>query len=262
MSEERWKSKKPLLCAEHIVEAVLAVLIVLLCMGLYGLMNQKTAEEPAASAAPSPEVTAEAEPQPSSTPLPTQLTDLNSILVLVDSTHGLAEDYVPANLATPYLVSTSEAISINAEAGTKAQEMMAAAQEAGIPLYVTDAYISYDTQKEYYDNLVSLVGEAEADKQGAKPGYNEHQTGLAIDFTDDPASPKQTSSFKDTASYQWLVENAHTYGFILRYPENKTAITGTSYEPWHWRYVGVETAEAMYAIGADLTFEEYFGLVG
>ena len=91
-----------------------------------------------------------------------------------------------------------------------------------------------------------------ADKYTARPGYSEHQTGLAIDVKDGSG---QYAFFKNSDEYKWMKDNAHKYGFILRYPEGKEHITGFSFEAWHYRYVGVDVATFIYE--NDLTFDEY-----
>ena len=110
-----------------------------------------------------------------------------------------------------------------------------------------------------------MNGEEYAKANGFLAGYNEHQTGLALDFTDDPTNINNTVSFKDTPAGQWLFAHAHEYGFIQRYPEGKESITGVNFEPWHYRYVGVDVANAIYNKGVELndpnyTFEEYYSI--
>ena len=87
----------------------------------------------------------------------------------------------------------------------------------------------------------------------ARAASSEHETRYAIDVAD---FYDKNDSFKDTESYQWMLNNAHKYGFILRYPNNKTDITGFKYEPWHYRYVGVEVATEIY--NQKITFDEYY----
>lgn len=122
-------------------------------------------------------------------------------------------------------------------------------------LISASGYRSYETQKTVYENYVKKDGQAEADRYSARPGHSEHQTGLAMDF-----SPIE-ESFKGTKAYVWLTQNAYKYGWILRYPANKEAITGYMYEPWHWRYVGVTTATDMRTKGVT-TLEEYYNIKG
>ena len=100
----------------------------------------------------------------------------------------------------------------------------------------------YERQAVIYDEKVAKSGEKEADKYSARPGYSEHQTGLAIDVSTGCIGYRLLETFANTNEGKWLAENAHNYGFVIRYPEDKTEITGYAYEPWHLRYVGIELA--------------------
>ena len=194
-------------------------------------------------------------------PLSSEFTDQNSLLVYVSQAHPLPSDFVPASLGTPHLPSTGAVVEIQEEAGKKAQEMLAQAKREGYELFVSAGYRSYKNQEELYNNRVSLVGEQKASLTVEKAGCSEHQIGLAIDITDDPTGTVLNEEFEKKECAQWLFEHAHEYGFILRYPKNKEKITGLSYQPWHYRYVGVDTATAMYEKDPNITFEEYFELI-
>ena len=175
--------------------------------------------------------------------------------------HTLPVDYVPSTLTEIYMRSTSDVVIVDEETGNKAKEMLQAASEAGIDIYVVTAYRSYEDQQKYYTSRMELLGNSEeAKKQIQAAGCSEHQTGLALDFTDDPANAQSTIEFANTEAGKWLYEHAHEYGFILRYPKDKESITGYTYEPWHYRYVGTDVANAIYEKGADTTFEEYYGI--
>ena len=104
--------------------------------------------------------------------------------------------------------------------------------------------------KNLYEKYVQRDGKALADTYSARPGHSEHQTGLTIDVVIDE------EYFKNTAEFRWLQKNAHKYGFILRYPEKADYITGYMFEPWHYRYVGVDAATEIYNLG--ITFDEYY----
>ncbi len=237
---------------------LLLLAIVLLFTSMYAYKNREVIRENAKPTIEPILDSSSSEPVP--TALPNELISTSSMTVLVDRTHGLQVDYVPENLATPYLLSTTNVIEVNEEAGNQAKQMMADAMGQGFNLYVTSGYVSYSQQDTIYHDLVDLVGEEIANNQAAKPGYSEHQTGLALDFTDDPTITNQTVDFANTGSGQWLYEHAHEYGFILRYPKGKESITGYAFQPWHYRYVGVDTANAIYAVSPDETFEEYFNI--
>lgn len=207
-----------------------------------------------------PKVNSEAQLDAVYSPLDPELTSADSYTVFVDKKHPLPSTYVPSDLYEPYIPSTSEVLSMRQEVGVKAQEMIKAAKEAEISLYLMAAYRSYDDQQDYYRSRADLLGEKAVASLVDKPGHSEHQTGLALDFTDDP-SGTESMSFADTEAFAWLCENAHNYGFILRYPEGKEKYTGYSFRPWHFRYVGTITANSIYAMGKDATFEEFFGIV-
>lgn len=111
-------------------------------------------------------------------------------------------------------------------------------------------YRSYDYQTSLYNNYVAIDGEDAANRYSAKPGYSEHQTGLAFDIGE------LNYQFGETPAGIWLAQHAHEYGFIIRYPQGKENVTGYMYEPWHVRYLG-DQASSVYASG--LTLEEYLG---
>jgi len=134
----------------------------------------------------------------------------------------------------------------------------AAAEGAGA-MQIQNAYRAYDTQVRVYGDWVSRVGQASADAQSARPGHSEHQTGFGVDITALPESCSIQECFGQTPQGSWLAGNAHRFGFILRYPVDKTAVTGFIYEPWHFRYVGPELSTEMRARGVT-TLEEFFGL--
>lgn len=125
-------------------------------------------------------------------------------------------------------------------------------------LVVQSGFRSYSSQVKIHSAKVAAIGKAKGEKLAARPGHSEHQTGLAVDFAAQGVSTGSTS-FAKTKAGIWLAANAYRFGFVLRYPYGKTQITGYSYEPWHFRYVGVETATAMHN-QKIATLEEYFAL--
>lgn len=139
------------------------------------------------------------------------------------------------------------------------QEMFDDARAVGLNPYVNSGYRTAQVQQslmdeEINDYMVQGYSEAEARRLAeqwvAVPGTSEHQLGLAVDISMEDTATQTTSDM-----WQWLMKNSYKYGFILRYPEDKTNITGISYEPWHYRYVGREAAEEIYRSG--LCLEEY-----
>jgi D-alanyl-D-alanine carboxypeptidase len=148
-------------------------------------------------------------------------------------------------------------------------QMLDASRASGVSLLVTSSYRSveyqtvlFSSKTQEYLNMGYSQAEAEAAAEQivARPGTSEHNTGLAVDLVDgdNPSSWGLYQSFDQTPEFAWLDARAADYGFILRYPQDKTDITGISYEPWHYRYVGVEYAKAIKAAGVCL--EEYLGL--
>lgn len=152
--------------------------------------------------------------------------------------------FLPANYGTGLTSQTKEAFDL----------MSAAAKLDGLNIWLQSGYRSYERQKTLYENYVIRDGLTKADTYSARPGHSEHQSGLAFDVN------QINDSFINSPEAIWLAKNCYKYGFILRYPAGKTAQTGYKYEPWHFRYVGVELATKLYNNGDWLTLEEYFGI--
>ncbi|MCM1022876.1 MAG: D-alanyl-D-alanine carboxypeptidase family protein [Prevotella sp.] len=165
-----------------------------------------------------------------------QITYIDGILV-VNKTYALPADYNPG---------------VNAEAQAAFDRMQAAAADEGLNIYISSGFRSYDYQAGLYQRYVNKDGKAEADRYSARAGHSEHQTGLAFDLN------SIDESFADTEEGNWVNLNCHKYGFIIRYPADKEDVTGYKWEPWHIRYLGGETARAVYDSG--LCLEEYLGI--
>lgn len=133
-------------------------------------------------------------------------------------------------------------------------KMQAAAKIDGLNIYISSGFRSYSYQKTLYNNYVNRDGVVAADTYSARAGHSEHQSGLAFDVN------TINDSFANTEEGKWLNDNCYKYGFILRYPNGKSDETGYQYEPWHFRYVGVELAEKLYNNGNWITVEDYFGI--
>jgi len=180
-------------------------------------------------------------------------------LILVNKEHSVASDYKPDDLAPiNYYVEDRSASCrfMRSEAADQFHKLVEAAKADGLEILMTTAYRSYDFQTILWNNSVASKGsEEEANKTSARPGESEHQTGLAVDISTAEVGYSLTNSFGDTEAGKWVAANAHKYGFILRYLENKTDITGYVYEPWHIRYVGTTAAQDIYEQG--ITLEEY-----
>ena len=124
------------------------------------------------------------------------------------------------------------------EACTAFLRMADAAAEEGLRLYSASPYRSYAAQERVYQRYAAQQGAEAADTYSARAGFSEHQTGLALDINVASLSAR----FEETQEYAWLVEHSWEYGFILRFPQGKEDLTGYRFEPWHYRYVGLETA--------------------
>ncbi|MFC5529003.1 M15 family metallopeptidase [Cohnella yongneupensis] len=205
------------------------------------------------------------------------------LYVSKDPKTKLAESYVPPDLkqvASPKAYDIKKKLAENLkpddeeslynetlltkQAGEALDTLIAAADKEKIELVAYSGYRSYNTQRLVYERYVNSIGQEEADKISAVPGHSEHQTGLAMDITskklvdiyskDKTKSPLQ-QSFGEDPEGKWLAENAHKFGFIMSYPEDKEDKTGYSYEPWHYRYVGVDVASIIYS--SNETLGEY-----
>ena len=148
--------------------------------------------------------------------------------------------------------------SIRSELQTPLRDMFTAARAAGYDLMIGSGFRSAQLQSIYYNNFVRNKGQAYADKVSARPGTSEHQLGLAVDLAYTNRNCYLSTCFAKTGAGKWLASEAHNYGFILRYPEGKEDITGYQYEPWHFRYVGLDLATALHESGLTLDEAEPF----
>ena len=135
--------------------------------------------------------------------------------------------------------------------------MLEDAQKEGHDFYICSAYRSIEKQKELYETSLKKNGKKYTEKMTAYPGTSEHHTGYAVDVTSKSMGWGLKQNFTDYADGQWITDHCSEYGFIIRYPEGKTDITGYSYEPWHLRYVGKTAAKEITEKG--ITLEEYLG---
>lgn len=218
---------------------------------------------------PTPEATPKASPmtRESQMPSPTSLEasspeEENEVptgdwaLILINPTHFLAEDFKVA-------LADFETGQVDARIADTCERMFAHAKKDGVSFQLVDAYRTYDRQNQLYQKKVQsyvdkgysrVDAEIEAATITARPNTSEHQTGLALDIVS-PSYRVRDGGFAKTEAFLWLKDHAHEYGFTMRYPENKISMTGVIYEPWHWRFVGVEAASSMKESGQCL--EEY-----
>lgn len=183
----------------------------------------------------------------------------DDILVLVNKTRYLDADYKPSDLVVPNVKFSfdgeHEKKNMRKEAAEALEEFFGQAHEEGIYIFALSGYRSYNTQKWLFENRANKVGEEEANKLIARPGESEHQTGLAMDITSQSVQFDLKTKFGETKEGEWVRDNAHKFGFIIRFAKDKESITGYNYEPWHIRYVGKEAAKDIYDKGIAL--EEY-----
>ena len=166
------------------------------------------------------------------------ITYIDGILI-ANKTYSLPSSYKPGLLK---------------ETQNSFNQMKADANALGLNIYISSGYRSYYDQRYIYNNYVAEDGKANADTYSARAGHSEHQSGFALDIN------SISGTFANTAEGKWVNDNCYKYGFILRYPKNKTHITGYIYEAWHLRYVGTELATKLYNNGDWITLEEYFGI--
>ncbi|KNZ42365.1 M15 family metallopeptidase [Acetobacterium bakii] len=179
------------------------------------------------------------------------------ITQVVNKNHSISADFKPDDLVSVDLPSTRDT-QLREVAATALTGLFGAAETKGLELFCCSGYRSYETQAELYAWNVETYGVEGAELVSARPGMSEHQMGLAMDVTSASAGFDLLESFGSMPEGQFIKENAHKYGFIIRYPEGKTNITGYAYEPWHLRYVGVDVATDIYSSGK--TMEEYYGV--
>lgn len=193
------------------------------------------------------------------------LSDPASLWVIVNKHRPLMPaDYTPTDLAIPNVplrsTITATEKQLRKPAADALENLVSAAKGEGIHFNLQSGFRSYAFQVSLYNRYVREQGQSVADSQSARPGYSEHQTGLAADLggiTQPDCDVEQC--FTDTAEGKWLAANAYRYGFIVRYPLGRETTTGYIYEPWHIRYVGMALAAEMRQTKAD-TMEDFFGV--
>lgn len=189
--------------------------------------------------------------------------DPKSITVFVNKEHSLPMEYVPEDLVIPDinfdLLGFDERKMMRSEAADALEELFTAAEKDGYTLYGVSGYRSFSRQKKIFTENIVKRGKTHTLKYSAAPGTSEHQTGLAMDVSSKSMNMKLIDAFATYPEGKWLAQNAHYYGYIIRYPENRLEVTGYAYEPWHIRYVGKDLAK--YLFENNLTLDEYYNYV-
>lgn len=237
---------------------LLGALIIILIL-LYAFGNKASA--PSHPYKPNSQSTVQKQPPATAKP-DHSLSNPASIWVVVNKRRPLdPKDYKP-KLVVPDVNlrwnSSAENMHVSATMAPHLKELFTAAKQAGYPMMLSSGFRSYSYQIQIYGQQVKQYGKKYADQESARPGYSEHQTGLAADVA--PASGKCDLSqcFGSTPTGQWLDHNAWRYGFVIRYPKGKQNITGYMWEPWHIRYIGKYASAQMHE-KSILTLEQYFG---
>ena len=199
---------------------------------------------------------AEEEINSSDLPEPTEVTlkvvsDGNYPLALVTKVTTLKSSYAPTDLVRiPEYMYPARELWLREEALRKLEQLWQAASDEGVTLTIISAYRSYDYQKTLFQNYANSYGEEAANRFSARPGQSEHQLGTTVDFGGTTVDLK--AAYADTEQGRWLAENAYKFGFAMSYPEGKEEITGYIFEPWHYRYIGLEAAAEWYLSGLSL----------
>lgn len=171
---------------------------------------------------------------------------------IVNKNYKLKEDYIPDDLELIDIKYSCKDKYLRRIAKIYFEIMASDANDEGLTIIAISAYRDYNYQEKLYNNYINKLGNFRADIASAKPGHSEHQTGLSVDVSNDSLD---YDNFENTKEFLWMLNNSYKYGFILRYPKAKYEITGFKYEPWHYRFVGVNTAK--YIHENNLTLEEY-----
>jgi zinc D-Ala-D-Ala carboxypeptidase len=180
----------------------------------------------------------------------------SSMWTLVNKSRSIPLDYLPASLVIPDVEARADKSeqerSVRSDVAAPLKTMFDAAKQDGHDLMVGSAYRSAALQQIYFDSYAAASGAEAANQYSAHPGQSEHQTGLAVDISTVSRNCYLDQCFTSTPDGMWLAEHAHLYGFALRYPRGKELITGYQFEPWHYRYLGIDLATALHDSGLTL----------
>ena len=179
--------------------------------------------------------------------------NLNKETILVNKYYYLDENYVPNNLEKINNQYALDNMKLVKEAKEAFEKLSKDALKEKLNIIAMSAYRSYSYQVDLYNRYAKSDGKEKADTYSGRAGHSEHQTGLAVDVYN---KKLPYTSFENTKEYDWMMKNAHKYGFILRFPKNKEEETGYHFESWHYRYVGIDIAK--YIKENDISLEEYY----
>ena len=249
-----------------------AVLVAALAAILGTVVYFRTSEPVALQPSPTPVIEETPSPTPTPTPVPTPTPtpdpfadkpdiDISSWeFTLVNKENLLSSDFLPE------LTALENGQNFESRSAEALKQFVGAARAEGLSVYITSSYRSYATQQSLFNNKVNQYISSEGSKEAATekaktivayPGTSEHQLGLACDIVD-KYYEYMNESLESTDLSKWMAAHCAEYGFILRYPKDKTEVTGVMYEPWHFRYVGTEAAS--YIMEKGLCFEEFVAL--
>lgn len=178
-----------------------------------------------------------------------KIKDANDICVLVNKKNWLPKDYEARDLVrvkiefVPGVLEMSRML--RKEAATALEKLFSAGKRKKVILYAVSGYRSFERQREIFKLHKKKDGET-ANSYSSRAGQSEHQTGLAMDVSCESVNFDLCEEFANTREFVWLSENAHKYGFIIRYPQEKEEVTGYRFEPWHLRYVGKKMAKELF----------------
>lgn len=192
------------------------------------------------------------------------LNDKSGLFKLVNEEHPIDKNYAPEKLVTPNIalvgVKNEPRSKVSSIIKEPLEKMFQDAKKEGVELYLSCAYRSFDEQEYLYNRALKRENRNSSDLV-ALPGRSEHQLGLAVDITTKKLDFQLEEAFEDTKEGQWLLNNAYKYGFIFRYHRGKENITGYTYEPWHYRYIG-NLEVSKYCHDNNLTLEEIYKKLG
>ena len=182
-----------------------------------------------------------------------ETTYLNKIYILVNKYNHLSEQYIPKDLELISNEYSTGNVQLVKEAKNQFEIMSSTAKKENLNVIAFSGYRDYTYQKNLYNTYLQKDSQEKVDTYSARAGYSEHQTGLSVDIYN---GIDDYNNFEQTKEFKWLKDNAHKYGFILRYPKNKELETQYQYESWHYRYVGIDIAT--YIKKHNISFDEYY----